>query len=181
MKFQRTMGFIMLIWLALMGCSGIQGPSNVVWTAKPEFVEVDNPLFLARIEPQKKEYPYYVSFLLTLTNKREADLRVDWNASHYLFNGRTQGVFVFEGIDPAGLKTATIPPEIVPPGAIFSREIMPMRLIAWSPLKEKTATGKSITPGMLPAGENGIRLTVRHDSGEIKIPMLIRIDRKEAP
>lgn len=181
MKYQRPIGFTILIWLALMGCSGVQTPSNVVWTAQPAFIEDGNPLFLAKIEPQKGEYPYYASFLLTITNKSDVDLIVDWNASRYLYNGRPQGVFVFEGIDPAMLKTATIPSETMAPGAVFSREIMPMRLIAWSPIKEKTATGRSITPGMMPAGENGIRLTVRHDSGQMTIPLSVRIVRQAAP
>jgi hypothetical protein len=164
-----------------MGCSGVQTPSNVVWTAQPEFLEVDNPLFLAKIEPQKGEYPYYAFFLLTITNKSDANLIVDWNASQYLFNSRPQGVFVFDGIDPAMVKTATVPSETVAPGVVFSREIMPMRLIAWSPTKEKTASGRSITPGMLPVGENGIRLAIRHENGQMTIPLSIRIARKDAP
>lgn len=171
----------MLIWLTLVGCSAIATPSNVVWTAQPPFIEVDHPLFLAKIEPQKGISPYYAFFLLTITNRSDTDLIVDWNASQYLFNGRPHGVFVFEGIDPVMLKTATVPSETVVPGAVFSREIMPMKLIAWSPIKEETAGGRSITPGMLPAGENGIRLAVQHKKEAITIPLSIRIEMKDKP
>jgi hypothetical protein len=106
---------------------------------------------------------------------------VDWNASRYLFNGSPEGVLVFEGIDPERVKTATVPMETIAPGALFSRVIMPLRLIAWSPLKESTASSRSITPGMLPAGENGIRLAVQHDTGPIAIPLSIRIVRETSP
>lgn len=178
---RRTIGFMFLMGLALWGCSGTQSPSNAVWTAQPVFLEVDNQLFRARIEPQKRESPYYTFFLLTLTNKSDADLIVDWNASEYLFNGSPQGVFVFEGLDPATLKTAQVPSETVAPGTVFSREIMPLRLIAWSPLSEKTSRSPRIRPGMLPAGENGIRLAVGHENGQMTIPLSMRIAREEAP
>ncbi len=181
MNCRRTAVFLLLIGLAMWGCSGVQRPSNGVWTAQPEFVEVDNHLLSARIAPQKGEYPYYTFFLLTLTNKSTADLIVDWNASRYLFNGRPQGVLVFEGVDPAAVKNAMVPPETVAPGAVFTLEIMPMRLIAWSPIQEKTAGSRSISPGMLPVGENGIDLAVRHENGNITIPLSVRISREGSP
>lgn len=181
MNCRRTIGFLFLIWLALWGCSGVHAPSNAVWTAKPEFREVDNQLFNVKIEIKKGEYPYYAFFLLTLTNKSNDDMIVDWNASRYLFNGRPDGVLVFEGIDPETIKTAMVPSETVAPGAVFSREIMPMRLIAWSPIREKTSDSKSITPGMLPAGENGIRLAVQHGNRQMTIPLSIHISREGSP
>ncbi len=181
MNCRRTVGFLLLIGLALWGCSGVQPPSSSAWIAQPEFVEVDNHLLTARITPQKGEYPYYAFFLLTLTNKSSADLIVDWNASRYLFNGRPQGVLVFEGIDPAAVKNAMVPSETVAPGAVFTLEIMPMRLIAWSPIKENTAGDRSISAGMLPVGENGIHLAVRHENGHITIPLSVRIFREGSP
>ena len=177
----RMVGFLFLIGLALWGCSGVQTPSNAIWIAQPEFVEVDNHLLRVRIAPQKGEDPYYTFFLLTLTNKSNADLIVDWNTSQYLFNGTPQGVLVFEGIDPIAVKNAMVPPETVAPGAALSLEIMPMRLIAWSPIKENTSGGRSISPGMLPIGENGIRLAVQHENGHITIPLSVRIYREGSP
>lgn len=181
MNCRRTIGFLLLIGLALWGCSGVNPPSNAVWIAQPEFFEVDNSLLSARIAPQKGESSYFTFFLLTLTNKSNADLVVDWNASQYLFNGKPQGVLVFEGIDPEAVKNAMVPQETVAPGASFSLEIMPMRLIAWSPIKEETAAGRSISPGMLPLGENGIRLALRHRNGHFAIPLSVRISRKGPP
>lgn len=174
-----TIIFALLIWLALMGCSNVHSPSKAIWSANPEFNEAINPLFSARIEARKGEYPFYTFFLLTITNRSEQDLIVDWNASGYLFNNKPQGMLVFAGIDPKTVKTKTIPPETIPPGMVFSREIMPMQLIAWSPIKENTSQPSSLTPGMLPAGENGVSISVRHTSGRITIPMSIQIVRDE--
>lgn len=181
MNYRCAIGFIFLIGLAMWGCSNVQHPSNAAWTAQPELVEVDNQLFSAKIEPKKGEYAYYSFFLLTITNKSDARLMVDWNASQYLFNGSPQGALVFEGIDPASLKAATVPPDTIAPGTVYSREISPLRLIAWSPIQEKTARAQSITPGMLPAGENGIRLAVRHGNGQLSIPLSVRISREPPP
>jgi hypothetical protein len=181
MNFRQMVGFWFLIGLALWGCSGAQTPSNSVWTAQPEFFEVDNHLLSARIEPKKGQYPFYDFFLLTLTNKSSTDLTVDWNASRYLLDDKPEGVLVFEGIDPAAVKSATVPPETVAPGAVFSIKIMPMRLVAWSPMKSNTSSNRSLSPGMLPVGENGIRLAVRHENEIITIPLSVHIFRESKP
>jgi hypothetical protein len=74
-----------------------------------------------------------------------------------------------------------VPLETVAPGAIFSRKIMPMRLIAWNPIKEGTASGRSINPGMFPPGKNGVRLAVRHKNEKITIPLSIHISKESSP
>lgn len=167
--------------LALWGCSSAGHPSRAVWTAGPESREVDNRWFNARVEPRKGASAFYSFFLLTITNKSDSDLVVDWNDSRYLFNGSPRGMLVFEGIDPQQVKTATVPSETIAPGAVFSRVVMPLERIAWRPLKENTTDRRGITPGMLPAGENGIRLVVRRDDGRMTLPLSVRIARREAP
>ena len=181
MNDRHTIIIIFLTGLMLWSCGGIHSATNVDWRAQPEFIEADNALFRARIEPQKGATPFYTFFLLTLTNKSDTDLIIDWNASQYLFNGKPNGVLVFEGIDPASIKTATVPLETIRPGAVFSREIMPMRLIAWNPVTESTASRRSINPGMIPAGENGVRLAVRHANGQMTIPLSVRIIQTNSP
>jgi hypothetical protein len=181
MDCRRTIGLLLLIGLALWGCSGVQTPSNAVWIAQPEFLVVENQLLKTRLEPKKGEYAYYDFFLLTLTNKSNANLIIDWNASQYLFNNKPQGVLVFEGIDPAAVKKAMVSPQTVAPGAVFSIGIMPMRLIAWSPIEEESASRRGISPGIFPAGENAIRLVVRHENEQITIPLSVRISKENAP
>lgn len=177
----RMLGIIILTWLTLWGCSGTPSPSKAIWAAQPEFLEVDNQLFNVRITPQQGESPYFAYFHLTLSNKSDADLIVDWNASQYLFNGRPQGVLVFEGIDPETIKGATVPSETIAPGATFTRDIMPLRLIAWSPIREEKPDSPTIRPGMLPAGQNGIRLAVQHTKGQMTIPLSVLILKVDSP
>lgn len=175
------LSMIVLVWLTFWGCSGAQSPARAIWTTLPESFEVDNQLFEATLTPKKGEYPFFTFFHLKLSNKSNADLIVDWNASQYVFNGKPQGVLVFEGIDPETIKAATVPTDTVAPGAVFTRDVMPLRLIAWSPIREKSPGRGSITPGMLPAGQNGIRLAVRHANAQMTIPLNVQIQREDTP
>jgi hypothetical protein len=142
---------------------------------------VDNQLFTATMTPKKGTYPYFAYFHVTLSNKSDQDLVIDWNATQYLLNGAPRGVLVFEGIDPESIKAGTIPPETVASGATFARDLMPLRLIAWSPIREKSPGSQAITPGMFPDGRNGIRLAVRHANGQMTIPLSVEITRQASP
>lgn len=181
MSDKRMLGIMVIIWLTVWGCGGGPSPSNLIWEAQPEFLEVDNQLFNVRITPQQGEYPYFAYFHLTLSNKSDSNLMVDWNASQYLYNGKPQGVLVFEGIDPETIKGATVPSETIAPGASFTRDVMPLRLIAWSPIREEKPDSPTIRPGMLPAGQNGIRLAVRHAKGRMIIPLSVQLFKMDAP
>ena len=172
---------VVLFGLFLMSCSTVDAPSKGIWTAQPEIRTAENRLFGARIQPRKIDGPFYVGFLLTIENKSDEALVLDWNESHYLFNGKPQGVMVFRGVDPETVRDGTIPPEAIAPGERFSREIMPLRLIAWNPIAEKTASQPGITPGMLPAGENGVRLTLRQGRRPVTLSLSVRISRQTAP
>lgn len=181
MKSRRTVGLILAVGLALWGCTGASSPARLVWTANPVVAEAENEAFKAAIEPRKGEFPYFTHFHLTLENKSDADMVVDWNATQYLFDGRPQGVMVFKGIDPKAVGTASVPPDTVAPGSVFARDVMPLRLIAWSPVREKTMDEHSITPGMFPAGTNGIRLAVGQSGSRLIIPLSVRISSAGAP
>ena len=177
----RRISILVSICLACWACSGVQPSSKADWTANPDHVESEQLLFTARLTPQKSEAPFYTSFLLMVANKSEMELTVDWNASKYLFNGRAQGALVFQGIDPEGVKTGSVPPDKVAAGQVFTRRVMPLRLIAWNPLKENSSKTPNIRPGMIPAGRNGIRLVIRHAGGHTVIPMSVQISRDDSP
>jgi hypothetical protein len=142
---------------------------------------VENQWVNARLTPQKGDRPYFAFFRLALTNKSDADLIVDWNASRYLFNGRPQGVLVFEGIDPETIKAAAVPPERIAPGETFMRDVMPLRLIAWRPINESSPNRSGIRPGLIPAGQNGIRLALDHAAGRMTVPLSVTIANEVPP
>ena len=175
------MGLLVWLCLTVCACSGVQPASKATWSAQPEKLDVDNQLFTATMTPKKGPYPYFAYFHVTLSNKSDEDLVIDWNASQYLLNGAPRGVLVFEGIDPESIKAGTIPPETVAPGATFARDLMPLRLIAWSPISEKSPGSQAITPGMFPDGRNGIRLAVGHANGQMTIPLSVEIIRQASP
>lgn len=167
---------VLLIGLVLTSCGGPPNPLKGTWIATPRYREADNSLCRVRITPQKGDKPYYAFFVLTLLNKSETELSIDWNKSRYVHDGRPQGMLVFEGIDPQAVKNQTVPEESVSPGDRLARNLMPMRLIAWSSIKEKTTNARAINPGMLPAGENGILLYLRQaDGSPITIPLSVSL------
>jgi hypothetical protein len=171
-------GMVLMVVL-LAGCSSTPSPFKGAWTANPDFAEVDHALCTARITPLKGDNTYYAFFLLSLVNKTEGELLVDWNASRYLAGGKPQGMLVFQGIDPEAVKNGTLPLEPIAPGGRLERNLMPMRLIAWSPVREKTSATRAITPGMLPAGENGVLLALRQAGRPITIPLSVRLDLEQ--
>jgi hypothetical protein len=170
-----------LIMLILAGCSGASSPFKGRWVAAPSFQEADHSFCRARLSVKKGDNAYYSYFLLSLVNKGDEALYIDWNASRYLFNGKPQGGLVFEGIDPEAVKNNAVPVEAIAPGETFKRPLMPMRLIAWTPIRDKSTTSRSITPGMLPAGDNGIRLSLRQAGNRIRLPLSVSIALEKHP
>lgn len=178
MKYPKAIGWTVGVYLLLAGCSNAPAPSTGTWAAQPEGVDVETPSFKVTMEPKKGDNPYYAFFLVTVTNKEKSNIVVDWNKSRYLFNGKSQGVLVFEGIDPHAIKSATVSPDVISPGAVYAKEIMPHRLIAWRPVKEKSVDGRSILPGIFPEGENGVLLVMQGKGEEVAIPLSVRITKE---
>ena len=151
-----------------------------IWTSRPVVQKATNPAYEARLEPITRGHNFFVMFKLEITNKTDKNLEIDWNQTRYLYNGRSHGVFVFKGIDPKTVKTA-IPPDIIPPGVTFSKEIAPLKLVAWAPIKDKTvkAGQMGISPGVIPTGQNGVLLVLIQDGKKIVAKLTIEITEKE--
>ena len=92
----------------------------------------------------------YKGFLLYIHNKSPEDLDVDWDNTFYIYNGKKEGGFLFEGMR-SGDKIKT--PSIIS-GSMFSKEIFPKKLAEFSTIAMST-----IYNPMKP-GENGVFLTV---------------------
>ena len=172
---RRLLGWIALIGICWLGCSTGPPPADSTWTAVPAFDAADHQGVQVRFEPVRADGSFFASFLLTVANTGDSDLTIDWNATRYLFNGQAQGGFVFAGIDPEAINRAAIPGDAVAAGTVFSREIMPQRLIAWRPIRTKAATRQSIFPGILPSGQNGIQLVVRRGDEMATLVLSVRL------
>ena len=172
---KRAVLFIILLLLMLTGCA-----QKKIWTSRPGVQTADSQYCKIQFKPLKENNTFFVWFRLTVTNETGRGIEIDWNKTRYIYNGRNMGVFVFEGINPEDVKNLTIPPEIVPGGQTFSRDIAPFKLVAWAPIRDRSvAIGKSrITPGLIPAGENGIYLVIRQDGQEVREKIEVNIENE---
>ncbi|MFO7602174.1 MAG: hypothetical protein R6X27_20530 [Candidatus Desulfacyla sp.] len=164
----------LLVLTLLTACAPAKGARD--WASIPPVRTEETRSFDVRFEPLKKDKRFFVSFRLDIRNKTDRALTIDWNKTRYLHNGRPNGVFVFRGIDPATIKK-TIPSETIAPKTTFSREIFPAHLVAFTPMREEVLDkkGEGLFPGPLPAGENGISLSVRQDGKEMVQELSVEI------
>jgi hypothetical protein len=165
------------VWAVMaIGCA----PTRT-WTARPEVRTFESPIYTAALEPLKTNGIFYSWFRLTVENPSDSPLEIDWNRTRYLFNGRDTGRFGFSGITPEQIRDADLPPDIVSPGDRLEKEIAPLKLIAFAPVRD-TGVGistKGISAGKLPSGENGIFLVVRHKGRELRKKLLLQIELQE--
>ena len=151
---------------------------TLVSISTPQIQTVDNSHYTAQFEPLAEGKNYFDSFRLKVMNKTRKDLEIDWNKTRYLYNGRDIGVFVFEGIKPENIKNSTIPPDIIPAGQSFTKDITPLKLLAREPITGKGAKAGKITSGPIPTGESGIFLFIRQNGNTIKEKMTVNITEK---
>ena len=163
-------GFILMIGT---GCA-----TQKIWISSPTIQTARNSYFDARLEPLTKDYKFFVSFRLTITNKTDKDLEIDWNKTRYIYNGRLHGGLIFKGIKPEDIKSLTIPADIIPAGHTFSKVISPFKLLARAPIRKRDTSEPAISPGIMPTGENGIMLVVMLDGKKIIEKISVSIEAK---
>ena len=149
-------GSVVLLLLFLTACV----PAKT-WISSPSTQQVKNADFSARLTPLKRDKEHFVSFRLFIDNKTGQNLKIDWNQTRYLVNGKAYGKVVFPDIDPATIKTS-IPPAIIPAGGTFSKEVFPLKLVAFAPMRQEILDkeGRGLYPGPLPEGKNSIDLKI---------------------
>ena len=91
----KTTLILLLFSLSLFGCV-----TPTAWIADPEVQTIRNPSYVVAFEPLKEEAAFFVYFRLSVSNKTDKDLMIDWNKTRYLRDGTAYGVFVFQGINP---------------------------------------------------------------------------------
>jgi len=172
MKIKIWSVFFLLI--ILTACSPTKKIKD--WVSSPSVQKGGNQSFEARFEPLKGDKKFFVSFRLSVRNKTDKSLEIDWNKTRYIYKGQPYGGFVFYGIDPATIKDS-IPPDLIAPGELFSKEIFPTNLVAFTPIREQVLDkkGKGIYPGPVPAGENGISLVILQGEQEIGEKIVLNI------
>ena len=152
---------------------------TLVSISTPEIQTVENSYYAAQFEPLGEGKNYFDNFRLKLANKTQKDLEIDWNNTRYLYNGRDLGVFVFKGIQPENIKSLTIPPDVIPAGQSFTKDITPLKRLAREPITGKGVKAGKITPGPIPTGENGIFLVIKQNGNTIKDKITVKITEQK--
>jgi len=151
---------------------------TLISISTPEIQTVENSNYSAQFEPLSEGKNFFDAFRLSITNKTSNDLQIDWTKTRYLHNGHDLGIFAFRGIQPKDIRNLTIPPDIIPAGHSFSKEITPIKLLAREPLTGKGKQASKITPGPIPNGKNGIFLFIRQNGKQIKENITVNITEK---
>ena len=154
---------IACVILFLIGCATVR-----VWTSTPSIQKTGNDFFDAVFQPQLAEgQNYFSTFRLTITNKTDKDMQIDWVKTRYLHNGQERDGFAFEGITKENINNP--PSDTVSPGQTFSKTIYPITIIGWQRATAIVKPGdQSFSVGVLPEGENGILLIVKQAGKEIR-------------
>jgi hypothetical protein len=86
---------------------------------------------------------------------------------------------VFPDIDPATIKTS-IPPAIIPAGGTFSKEVFPLKLVAFAPIRQDIldGEGRGLYPGPLPKGKNTIDLVVHKGDRKLRQRMSVDLEQE---
>ena len=175
----NSIRFVLIVMCSFALIIGIGCATQKVWVSSPTIQSGGNPYYEAWLEPLTKDYKFFVSFRLTITNKTDKDLEIDWNKTRYIYNDRLHGGLIFKGIKPEDIKSLTIPADIIPAGHTFSKVISPFKLLARAPIRERDISEPAIRPGIMPTGENGILLVVMLNGKEIVEKMSVNITEKK--
>ena len=160
---KQVLLFTVLIAL-VSGCASMLPTPKATysWQSDPEYSSIDNEFFTAEISRTFCGPNGCKAFRLTIKNKTNKNLELDWNKTLYISNGQTSGGFMFEGVVYKDRNNSK-PPDIIFAGDEFSKDILPNNLVYFS--NNKYNMGWKHRP--MPAGENGVFLTIVVDGKEI--------------
>lgn len=162
-----------IVWVCIVGLFAIVGSGGprYVYRVSPTMQISTNDFFVAKISPLCPNG--CKAFSLTIENKTDKDMELDWNKTLYISNGKTSGGFMFEGVVYKDRNNPK-PPDIIFAKSTFSKTIWPNNLVYFSSGKY----GKWRNEDM-PTGENGVYLTVKVGSQEIKEKITINLIREQ--
>jgi len=175
---KKLLFFLLPGIVTFAGCVSVP---EVVWTSDPPIQSTNSDQYSIRFEPIKESGIFFEIFRLTILNKSNQNLIIDWNNTRYLHQGKEDGKFVFAGIDPKTVQEGTVPPDTIAPGDTLSRNIVPLKLIAFAPFRARNMKdrGTGISGGIIPAGKNGARLAMDIDGRKINEEISLQITQTE--
>lgn len=160
--------FFGMVLFLMVGCV-----PKYTWQAIPLIQQVDAQSYNARIEPISKYENIYDGFKLTVNNKTGQDIEIDWNRTLYLHNGQTKGGFMYEGIIYTDRNNPKAP-DIVFANSKFEKEIWPCNLVYYH--RGLSADFSGWEHNALPAGQNGVYLTMKIKGHEVHEKLMLNVD-----
>ena len=166
---------VLVVW----GCAGKQ----ISWVSTPASETVQTSDYEATLAPVKQGNPFFTAFRLRIVNRSVSTMDIDWNRCRYLFNDNPGGGLWFKGVTPEDLKNRTIPLERIDAGGSVEKIVAPVKLIAIAPVKRTAGTrpAASFSAGQLPAGSNGVYLTVLVNGKPVTQSVAVMITADETP
>lgn len=143
----------------------VAGCVFTVWRSEPEKATVSNKYFTAEIKPVCKGNIGCEAFILTIVNKAESNIEVNWNKTLYISHGQTSGGFMFEGVVYKDRNMAK-PPDIVFSNGTLTKAIWPNKLVYFA---------HGWDHHRMPSGDNGVYLSVFVDGKEVNERLVVRL------
>ena len=146
--------FIVIVALTVSDCAGVpkQNLKNSL-----QVNQIENEYFSLILTPKCTDN-LIVGFDLTIRNKTNKDIEIDWDKTLFIDDSQTNGRFWYKGVSYTGRYNSR-PPDIVFAKSTLKRTIWPTNLIEFR-------RGKCNHIPM-DAGEHGIYLRTRINGNEI--------------
>ena len=147
---------LVLATLYLSGCTHYV-PQH--WEAHPTTACKENVYVSTCIEPKFMEYEdAFNHFILTIKNKTDKVIELNWNKTNFISEGMSNGGFIFDGVMYKD-KNMQKQPDFIFANSAYSKSIYPANL---------TQLGSTWSFNPMPAGENGIFITFVIDGKEVQ-------------
>jgi hypothetical protein len=139
-----------LVTVTVLTCS----TTRQYWKSEPEHRRLSNDYVDVELSPACDQEGCQ-AFQLSVSNKTDHIIEIDWNKTTYLTNGVPAAGFMLPGMRPTDSKKPK-PPELIQPHSSRSETIWPSALVY--------RTRESVVPwkhGIMSRGENGVKLSLK--------------------
>ena len=138
-----------------------------VYDVQPSFHRISDDYVDVLLEPQPAAgHNYFNAFRFVLQNKTDKSMEIDWFNTYFLLNGQKNGRFGWDGMTFEDLEAVRKNPyATIGPGQTLTAVIFPLKLLARHNRQDAARLGGpgpegQFALGPLPAGKNGIWLTI---------------------
>jgi hypothetical protein len=164
----RSNSYACLFLLSSVLLVGCVAPPKYVIRTDPSVMSASNDVFDASVAPRCRSDGCQ-GFSLSIRNKTDKTIEVNWNKTLYIRQGQSAGGFMFEGIVYRDRNSPKSPDVVFGKGS-FTKIIWPNTLVEFHSGRYGGWHHES-----MPNGENGVYLTVNIDGKEMSEKLVTNI------